>query len=178
MPGSESRPFANFQEIFDNLSPSQQTSAVGKSAYKLIQDGVVDFKDVVSPTHVLTLQEVVAENKLTVKAMTDAGVRPDIAKAAFEAANTPAAVLNEQRQAGPHREDPRCRRLRPAQIRDMVGKAITERVAIGSGPSGTMVMPTPVTGLPPALLQLLNRYDIPPSWRPKAEPEPETDEEE
>src|SRR4051812_39734720 len=97
-PGSESRPFANFQEIFDSLSPSQQTSAVGKSAYKLIQDGVVDFKDVVSPTHVLTLQEVVAENKLTVKAMTDAGVRPDIAKAAFEAANTPAAVLNEQRR--------------------------------------------------------------------------------
>jgi hypothetical protein len=56
----------------------------------------------------------------------------------------------------------------------MVGKAITERVSIGSGPSGVQVMPTPVTGLPPVLLQLLNRYDIPPSWRPKAEPESRT----
>jgi hypothetical protein len=176
MPGAEARPFANFQEIWDDLSPSQQLSAVGKSSYQLIQEGVVDFKAVVSPTHVLTLQEVVAENHLTVNEMVKAGVRPDIAQKAFDAANTPAAVLNQQRQQALIKQIQGAG-VSPQQIRQMVGKAITQRVVIGSGPSGVQVMPSPVTGLPPELILLLNRYDIPPSWRPKAEPEPETDEE-
>jgi hypothetical protein len=176
MPGSEARPFADFQEIFDNLSPSQQTSAVGKSAYKLIQDGVVDFKDVVSPTHVLTLQEVVAEKKLTVKAMTEAGVRPDIAKAVRGRQHARRGA-ERAASAGPHREDPRAG-VSDAQIRDMVGKAITERVAIGSGPSGTWSCRRPSRGCRPPCSSSSTATTSRPRGDRRPNPNPRPDEEE
>lgn len=170
LPGDTGRPFANFQEIWDNLTPQQQISAVGKSAYTLIQEGVVAFTDVVAPTHVLTLQEVVAEQGLSVDDMVASGVRRDIAQRAFDAANTPAAVLDQQRRQQLI-DQIRDAGLSDAQIRGLVSEAITEGVSIGSGPSGAGTMPPP-TGLPPDLLLLLQRYDIPSAWRP-ATPEGE-----
>lgn len=165
MPGDSSQPFADFRQILEDLSPAEQEAAVGKSAWKLIEEGVVKFEDVVSPTHVLTLQEVVAEQGLTVEQMTEAGVKPWIAENAFDAANTPLSILNEQRRQA-LLESIRGAGMSDEQIRELVGRAITERIGL-SGPSGDIVMPPPTTDLPPDLLLLLERYDIPPSWRPQ-----------
>ncbi len=169
LPGSTARPFADFQQIWDDLTPQQQLSAVGKSAYTLIEEGVVDFTDVVSPTHVLTLQEVVAEQGLTVDEMVGAGVRRDIAERAYAAANTPAAILDQQRRQQLI-DQIRDAGLSDAQIRDLVGEAITERVGITSGPSGPQSMPPSGVAIPPELISILQRYDIPSTWRPGSAP--------
>jgi hypothetical protein len=95
-PGAEApRPFVDFRETIAALRHDQQVAVIGASAYKLLEAGVVKWTDVVTPSRVRTLREVVSLRGLSVKRMTDAGVRPRIAEAAHAAVNTPAHIATE-----------------------------------------------------------------------------------
>ncbi len=89
-------PFVDFRELLDKMPPEERAKAVGKSNYRLIKEGVVEWKDVVTPSRVRDLREVVSIKKLSVKTMVDAGVKPVIAQEAHRSVNTAAHQLADQ----------------------------------------------------------------------------------
>ncbi|MDE2105960.1 MAG: hypothetical protein KGL39_52545 [Patescibacteria group bacterium] len=136
--GATADPFINFRAKIDSLDPANQAKVIGKSAYQLVKKGVIKWEDVVTSTHVRTLQEVVAREKLTIGRMLKSGIRQTIAEKAYAAVHTPAeAILKAHRAklianlegAGLTRQ----------QIIDVAAKKIAERVTI-QGPSGTQTV--------------------------------------
>jgi len=99
-PGAEApHPFVDFRELLDSMSRVQQAAAVGASNYKLLQAGVVTWKEVVTQFRVRTLREVLALNKVSLDTALKAGVKPGWIKAAHEAVHTPEAELIRQHRA-------------------------------------------------------------------------------
>lgn len=95
-PGAQAQPFTDFRATLEGLDESQKRAAVGASNYKLIEQGVVKWEDVVSPYRVRTLQEVVATQKLSITQMEAVGIRPKIAADAYAAVHTPAHQIAQQ----------------------------------------------------------------------------------
>lgn len=96
-------PFVDYEQLLDGMPADQQKAAVGASCWKLIEQGVVDWKDVVTPWRVRSLREVVALKRLSVQRMTDAGVKLPFAERAHASVNTPVhQVVAAQRAALQH----------------------------------------------------------------------------
>lgn len=134
-PGAAAQPFEDFRRTLDKLDHHAQVEAIGASNYRLLDSGVVEWGDIVTPTRVLDLKEVVNAKNLSVQQLVDAGVRRDIAERAYAESHTATAqIVRAARQqalknleaAGISRE----------QIHKQVAHAIGQKVGIGTGPSG------------------------------------------
>ena len=88
--------FVDFQHVLAEMPASQQTAAIGRACYQLLERGVIEWRDVVTPSRVRTLEEVVARKRLTVDALEKAGVRPGTARRAWDAVHTQAHASAEQ----------------------------------------------------------------------------------
>ena len=98
-PGQSASPYRDFREVLDGLSDAQKAEAIGASNYKLLKDGVVTWDDIVTPTRVRTLKEVVAAKKLTVDEMVASGVDKRLAQAAYAEVHTPEQeIIRQHRQ--------------------------------------------------------------------------------
>jgi len=95
-PGGQAKPFVDYREIIDGLDHDQQAAVMGASNYRLLKQGLVTWEDVVTPSRVRDLREVVARKKLTVKQMEDAGIKPWNAKEAHRTVHTPEHELEER----------------------------------------------------------------------------------
>lgn len=132
--GAESDPFIDFRAKIASLDPRNQSKVIGRANWELVTKGVIKWDDVVTPTRVRTLQEIVARHGLSIEAMTASGIRKTIAEKAFSAVNTPAEqILKAHRQqlisnlegAG----------LGRTQIIDLAAQGLAKRLEI-QGPSG------------------------------------------
>jgi hypothetical protein len=164
-------PFVDFRDLLDAMPHDQQVAAIGASNYKLLKEGIADWKDIVTPMRVRSLREVVSIKKLSVKRLVDAGVKPRIAEVAHASVNTPEHVLIEAerqrlmdqiKQAG----------LNQDQLTRQIAGRLAERVVIGQGPPHT------ITGAPSWETQTL-RETVPHAaelaaimrgWRPPPAP--------
>lgn len=140
-PNGTSKPYEDWQKIIQDLPESQQKEIAGASNWKLIQEGVVDFGDVVTSTRVRSLQEVVSREKLTVDQMTEAGIRASVAEKAWATVNTPEHILADQTRAALFAKI-KALGVTPQTLADMFGAEMAERIGIAAGPSGP-------SGLPP-----------------------------
>jgi len=93
-------PFVDYRELLAKMPPAEQAAAIGASNYKLLKAGVVDWKDIVTPSRVRDLREVVAKKKLTIDQMERAGVGPRWAAEAHAAVHTPEheAIARQRRE--------------------------------------------------------------------------------
>lgn len=139
-PGASARPFVSFRELLHGLDPAQQTAAIGRANYQLLESGVVKWDDIVTPTRVRTLTEVVAARKLDVASMTKAGVSPKIAADAFARVHTPEQVLIRQHRASLVANLERAG-LSTGQIVEAAARGIHRNVVIAAGPSKSQAMP-------------------------------------
>lgn len=139
-PGKSARPFESFRRILEGLEPHQQTEAIGKSNYRLLEAGAVKWDDIVTPTRVRSLKEVVAARKLSIPAMERAGVRPDLARNAFAAVHTPEQVLIRQERKVLVENLERAG-LSKQQIVEAAARGIHKNVGIGAGPSKAQAIP-------------------------------------
>ena len=87
--GAQAEPFVDFREVLRNLPESEQSHAIGRAAYQLLEAGKVKWEDIVTSVRVRPLYEIVAREKLSVTEMVKAGVNRSIAAEAFESVNTP-----------------------------------------------------------------------------------------
>ncbi len=97
-PGNRAKPFVDYRQIIDDLPYDQQVKVVGASNYRLLKEGLITWADVVTPSRVRDLREVVATKKLTVKQMVAAGVKPRYAEEAYRTVHTPEHELVEARR--------------------------------------------------------------------------------
>jgi hypothetical protein len=125
--------FVDFREILDQMDHADQVAAIGASNYRLLKEGVVKWTDIVTPSRVRDLREVVSNKRLSVKTMVAAGVNPKIAETAHATVNTPEHILAEQRQmqlvqqamaSGARLED----------LTRQLGQKVASRVSIAAGP--------------------------------------------
>ncbi len=168
-PGADApNPFVDYREILDNMPHDQQVAAIGASNYKLLKNGVVDWKDIVTPSRVRPLREVVAIKKIPVKIMTGVGVNPLIANRAYESVHTPEHELVEAHRRELIANIERAG-LTQQQLVDQLAQGLASRVSIKEGPdnyglgkawSGGPVAPLPYdfggVGHAAALAKLLN----------------------
>jgi hypothetical protein len=125
--------FVDFREILDQMPHSQQVAAIGASNYKLLKNGVIEWKDVVTPLRVRPLREVVALKKLSIKSMVDVGVRPSIAQTAHASVHTAEHELIAQ-QRKELVDNLKGAGLSHEQLVDQLAKGLASRVSIGAGP--------------------------------------------
>jgi hypothetical protein len=151
-PNGESLPFVDFRLKIAELDHAQQTRVVGRSNLTLIDAGVVQWSDVVTPTRIRTLREVVSRQKLGVAAMVAAGVKRFQAEHAFETVNTPAHVLAEEQKVSAFAKL-RQLGLSDQQIRAEVAKRLAARVMIGGAPPPPASTPTATPPPAPAPVQ-------------------------
>lgn len=146
VPGATAAPFVDFMDEIRKLEPNQQAAAMGASNWKLVEAGVVKFEDVVTRARIRDFHEVASIHKLSVKTMTDAGVRSQWAKEAHERVNTAKHLDTEAtrralvvglRNAG----------LTDKQIASEVGSRLVARAGI-EGPSGQGGLSAPPTPTP------------------------------
>lgn len=171
LPSGSAQPFENFRDILDDLPAKQKTEAIGASNYKLLQSGLVKWDDIVTPTRVRDLQEVVARRKLTVDQMTSVGVQERYAQQAFDRVHTPVAeairarrreLIKNIENAGISRE----------QLRGAIVSSISERIGIAAGPSKVQALPKSINGgmapkqIPEDLKSSLDRFQ---SWTKETE---------
>ena len=153
-PGDRSRPFGDFREILDGMSHEQQVAAIGASNYKILEAGLASWQDIVKPSRVLDLKEVVYAKGLTVSQMTRAGVQRRYAEDALRAARSSPAELLRQRRAELLGKI-RGAGLSDDQIKAFIRQGIAENVGVGGGPSGpAALIKRPPGGLPPLPEQL------------------------
>ena len=139
-PGQSSAPYEDWRKIIANLDPEQKAKVVGKSNMILIEAGVVKWEDVVRRTRVRLLREVVSRENLTVKQMTDAGVKKQWAERAHATVNTPAHQLAAQQRTELIQQIQQLG-IQPKHLKEMFGERMAQRIGIGGGPSGRSTMP-------------------------------------
>lgn len=146
LPGATAAPFVDFQAHIQKLNRAQQSAVIGRSNLQLVEAGTVQWSDVVTRSRVRPLYEVVAERKLSVDAMTKAGVNSKTAADAHAWVNTPAHAAAEA-----HREKLTKAILDKGVEREALKQAAAERLAarvsIKAGPSGPQAMPITPTPL-------------------------------
>jgi len=124
--------FINYRELLAKMPRKEQAAAIGASNYRLLKAGVVEWKDVVTPSRVRDFREVVAKKKLSVATMEKAGVGPRWAAEAHAAVHTPEheAIARQRREL--------IERLKGAgmsqeRLVSELSQRLAERVAIGAG---------------------------------------------
>jgi hypothetical protein len=171
LPGATAEPFVDFLEEITKLDPHQQAAVMGRSNWQLVESGVVSFADVVTPTRVRDLREVVALNTLSVEQMTKAGVGRRVAAEAYQSVNTPEHRLIAKKQAELV-ASLKTKGLSTRQIETAVGQRVAAKVTI-EGPSGPGVLPvrptTPRPFLPALFATIAARLGIklPASFTPR-----------
>ena len=127
--------FVDYRELLDKMPQSEKRAAIGASNYKLLQSGRVKWEDIVTPSRVRDFREIVANKRLTVKQLTDSGVKPAQAKEAHAAVHTP-----EHEAVEAHRQE-LLRKLTGAGLSQEnlvreLSKGLASRVTIAPGPTG------------------------------------------
>jgi hypothetical protein len=127
-------PFCDFRALLDGMPLDQQKAAVGASNWRLLESGVVEWKDVVTPARVRDFREVVALKKLSVKTLTDAGVKPIFAEAAHAAVHTQAHQLAAAQRAA---QEARLKAagMNNQQLAAELAKRLGERISLQSVPT-------------------------------------------
>lgn len=165
-PGARAAPFIDYQKAVAELDKKQQARVMGLSNWKLVESGAVKWSDVVTKARVKDFHQVVAEQKLSVKAMTGMGISPFEAKKALGLITTPAhltavatrkALVEELRKGG----------LSDAEIQVRLVEKLKQRVQVKRGPEPpTSLGPKPPTpSTPPVSIPKL-------APKPKAKPTP------
>lgn len=90
IPGEYARPWANYFELLKAMDASQHESAVGKYNWRIINEGVVKWSDVVTSGRVRTFEQVIAREKLTVAELIKAGIPRGVAESEWNRVHTPA----------------------------------------------------------------------------------------
>lgn len=149
--GAEADPFVDFREKIRELDLHQQAVVVGKSNLQLIEAGTVKWEDVVTRSRVRLLREVVSREKLSIKAMRDAGVKEYIAIEAHATVTTPAHQLADQQ-----RRELVARLavhgMSEEQAKREFGERLAKRLSIEEGPSGKQAFRMPPTPNPKPLV--------------------------
>ena len=96
--GATASPWVDFREVLRELPESQHEKAIGRSAYKLLEAGVIKWEDVVTSARVRPLYEVVARERLSIETMVKAGVPRSIAAEVHGSVHTPEHIALEQHQ--------------------------------------------------------------------------------
>jgi hypothetical protein len=135
-PGQQAQhDFCNYRELLDGFDEAQKTAAIGASNYRLLKSGLAKWDDIVTPNRVRDFREVVARNNLTVKQMTDHGVKKYQAEKAYSAVHTAehehvarqrAELLQKLTGAGLSQE---------TLVKELAGR-LASRVTIAAGPTG------------------------------------------
>jgi hypothetical protein len=135
-PGNEApHAFVNFRELLEGMDHDQQVAAIGASNYKLLEQGLVEWEDIVTPSRVRALREVVANKQLTVKEMVDAGVRQYIAENAHASVHTPVHEIVEQQRKELTAAITE-RGVSQEQLVKALSTGLAQRVTVGAGPTG------------------------------------------
>lgn len=133
-PNSTARPFIDFQQRIRELDPAQQRRVIGAANWKLVEKGVVEWKDVVEKTRVLSLADVIDAKNLSIKQMTDAGVEESIARRSYALAHTPEAdKTKRERQAAI--EFLKSKGMGIREIRRAVAERLADRFAGTANPT-------------------------------------------
>jgi hypothetical protein len=172
-PGMESQPYVDFRAKINELDHREQGKVVGRSNLILIENGVVQWSDVVTRTRIRELREVVSIKKLDTKTMANVGVEPQIAEQAYASVHTSAHQFAEETR----------RRLVEAilakgverdKLRQVVSERLAARVTISMGPSGPGSLPVTPTDLTPPPTPPSPKPATTPSPKPKPKPKPPT----
>jgi len=127
--------FVNYRELLDGFDESQKAAAIGASNYRLLKTGLAKWDDIVTPNRVRDFREVVARNNLTVKQMTDHGVKKYQADKAYSAVHTAehqavaahrAKLLQQLTGAG----------LSQETLVNELASRLAARVTVAAGPTG------------------------------------------
>jgi hypothetical protein len=164
-PGATADPFVDFRERLQELPPERRRHVMGVANYRLVEQGLVKWTDVVTRSRIRPLHEVAQRAGLDEKALAKAGVDPRSARQAVARVQTPAraaqvdanrAIVERLKQLG----------LSDEQIKQGVASRIAARVAITGkpGPGGR-------GSLPPMAPAPVSPRPAPPS-RPASAPTP------
>jgi hypothetical protein len=137
-------PYVDFREVIAGLDRPQQSVVVGRANLTLIERGVVQWSDVVTPSRVRDFREVVALKKLSIRSMVESGVNRSQAEKAYATVHTP-----HHEVAAQHRkalvDNLIAKGVPKDQIGESFGKGVAGRVTVGKAPGGS----TPLTPTPP-----------------------------
>lgn len=138
MPGDTGAVYHDWRQTIQDLPEGQQKELMGASNWKLYQEGVVQWEDIVHETHILTLREVVSVKGLTVDQLLDAGIPRNIAEKAWESVNTPAHILAEQKKQALVKKLLETG-LQPKTLKQVFADQMAKGVGI-QGPSGATAL--------------------------------------
>jgi hypothetical protein len=164
--------FVDYRELLENMPQSEKRAAIGASNYKLLQSGAVKWDDIVTPSRVRDFREVVANKRLTVKQLTDSGVKPAQAKEAHAAVHTP-----EHEAVEAHRQE-LLRKLTGAGLSQEnlvreLSKGLAARVTIAPGPTGPYTEGPAWSGGPLPVAPMATAAELAKmisGWRPPPKP--------
>jgi hypothetical protein len=133
--GQAPRDFVDYRKLLDEMEPDQQAAAVGASSYRLLKAGVITWEDVVTPSRVRTLEEIVAKKRLTVDQMVKAGVKPFWANKAYNAVHTEEHERVRAHRAGLIKNLEKAGLSQEQLVKELGGR-LAGRLVIGPGPEG------------------------------------------
>lgn len=123
---------------------------MGASNWKLVSNGIVDWKDVVHDQRILSFREVVATRDLSVKQLVKAGVSKYQAARAYDVTHS-AAITTADRTRVALVELLEARGVPLEEIRKRVGEGLMKRIGIAGGPPGAapgrIILPPPLAPL-------------------------------
>lgn len=76
MKGEAPHEFVDYCALLDSFDWKQKVAAIGAGNYRLLEKGLVKWTDIVTPTRVRGFREVVSNENLKAKQLTDAGIKP------------------------------------------------------------------------------------------------------
>jgi hypothetical protein len=127
--------FVDYRRLLDEMPTDQQAAAVGASNYRLIKSGLVQWDDVVTRNRVRDFREVVANKRLTVKQMTDNGVKKYQAEKAHNAVHTPEHQAVEEHRRRLLQQLTGAGLSQEQLVKELAGR-LAARVTVGEGPTG------------------------------------------
>jgi hypothetical protein len=151
-PGDEAWPFVDFSDHLKSLTNDQKEGALGRSLWRLVVLGVVDWEDVVMADRIRSLAEVVKRNRLTVEDLVDAGIPRATAQRAVNASVAPAAEIIKRHRDELHRRVG-VAAAHDAGLRKAVAAGVGGTPLIGAAPlpggAVTRLPVAPTPALPP-----------------------------
>lgn len=128
MPGMEADPFVDYREKIRTVSRDQQANIMGRSNLAMVESGLVKWDDVVTPTRIRDLREVVSRKKLTVNQMVASGVKRGRAEEAFNSVSTNTHTAKEARRQELVKKI-LAKGFTRQQILDAAGRSIGSRIS-------------------------------------------------
>lgn len=95
-PGDSARPFVNYQAEVRDLSRDQQARVMGASSWRLVDQGVVPWDEVVTRGRIRTFREVIDRLDLKPAQLTKAGIAPGLITRAYADTASPAVQASDQ----------------------------------------------------------------------------------